>query len=153
MRMLAERAAVLSLLTVSACSDRSAPREDPGHAPAALGRASVSVLWPSEAGWRVPGAGDFNRDGMQDMLWRDHDGNRVAAALMGGTRVLEQAPMMPGPPGNDWMIVGAGADFNGDGMADMHWYNPTTKRAVVWLMAGTEPFVRGPEIPGPGEGW
>jgi hypothetical protein len=90
---------------------------------------------------------------MQDVLWRDHDGNRVAVALMSGTRILDQGPMIPGPPGTGWVVAGAGADFNGDGMSDMHWYNPTTKRAVVWLMAGTEPLERGPEIPGPGEGW
>ena len=38
-------------------------------------------------------------------------------------------------------------------MGDLLWGNPETNRFTVWLMAGTEPFERGPDIPGPGRGW
>ena len=35
----------------------------------------------------------------------------------------------------DWSVVSA-ADFNGDGMRDLHWYNRATGRLVQWLLDG-----------------
>jgi hypothetical protein len=152
---LCARTAVVALLALSACSDLSAPREDVGHASLALGvPPNLPVLGAYEAGWRFPPTRDFNGDGLHDLMWRDHPNHRVAVSLMSGTRILEQGPFMPGPPGGpDWMVVTAGSDFNRDGMEDVWWYNWTTHQSTVWLMAGTKPFVRGPMIPGPGEGW
>ena len=71
---------------------------------------------------------------------------------MRGTEPSVRGPEIPGPSG-DWLSVPA-IDFDGDGMADALWYNPTTRRMAVWRMHGTVPFVVGPEIPGPsGGGW
>ena len=152
--------AIVAMLALGACSDRSAQREDVAHA--ALAQQPVSgstygpqpLLGPAEAGFRLPPSGDFNQDGMQDVLWRDHTANRIAVTLMSGTRPLEHGPWIPGPPGADWVVLNAAGDFNADGMADVLWYDPTTNRMAVWLMRGTAPFERGPEIPGPpGDGW
>ncbi len=72
---------------------------------------------------------------------------------MRGTEPFERGPEIPGPPGDGWTCAPC-TDFNLDGMADLLWYNPTTNRMAVWLMAGTTPLERGPEIPGPpGAGW
>src|SRR5262249_8474250 len=133
----------------------SAPREDTGYASMAVETAAVPpVLGSLEKGWRLPSAGDFNRDGVRDLVWRDHTSNRYAVGLLRGPRVLEQRPMLPGPPGEDWMVVNAAGDFNGDGRADMLWYNWTTNQAFVSLTAGVDRFERGPELPGPpGDGW
>lgn len=61
---------------------------------------------------------------------------------------------MPGPPGDDWGVIFAIADYNGDGQSDLLWFNTTTHRMLVWLMRGTQPFEIGPEIPGPpGDNW
>jgi hypothetical protein len=148
MRLLAEWA-VPVMLAVAGCSDRSAPNEDVGHASMAVS----TLLGPLESGWRLPSTGDLNGDGMQDVVWRDYPGNRVAVSLMNGTHVLEQGPMFPGPPGDGWSLISAGGDRNRDGMADLLWHNPTTNRFTVWLMDGTLPAAYGPEIPGPGVGW
>jgi hypothetical protein len=137
------------MLALSACSDRSAP-EPVAQAEAALG----PLVGPLEEGWRLPSSGDFNGDGLRDIVWRDHDGNRLAVTLMAGTRVLQQGPLVPGPPGTNWAVINAATDLNYDGFPDIIWYNQDTNRLTVWLMRGMAPFERGPEIPGPpGDGW
>jgi hypothetical protein len=108
---------------------------------------------PLGGGWIAATAGDFNLDGMADLLWYNPASNRAAVWLIEGTGVLAQGPEMPGPAGTGWTAV-TGADFNLDGMADVLWYNPTTNRMAVWLMNGTALLAPGPEIPGPpGDGW
>ncbi len=148
--------AVLWMLALGACSDRSAPPE--AVAPAALALqptyGTQPLLGPAEAGWRLPSPGDVNQDGMEDVLWRDHTSNHLTVALMSGTRLLEQGPSLPGPPGADWVVLNGSGDFNFDHMADVLWYNPTTNRMLVWLMRGTDILEQGPEIPGPpGADW
>lgn len=120
MRKLAERAAALTMLVLCACSDRSAWREETGRAaeaqvPSIEGQPLLGV---GEAGWRLPPTGDFNGDGLMDMVWRDHTRNRVGVWLMSGTQVLEQGPMMPGPPGPNWIVLSGYGDINFDGMSD-----------------------------------
>lgn len=147
--MLAQRIAVGWTLALAACSARGAAEEENvGHAAAAL---PSPLLGPAEDGWRLPPAGDFNRDGMGDLLWRDHTTNRFSVVLMNGTRVLEQGPMIQGPPGEDWVLLSGFSDRNFDGLPDILWYNWTTHRVTVWLMAGLTPFERGPELPPPSE--
>lgn len=148
--------AVVWTLAVCACSDRSAPSE--AVAPAALPLIprfeTQPLLGPGEAGWRLAPAADFNFDGMQDVIWRNHTANQITVALMSGTQRLELGPTIAGPPHPDWVVLSGQGDFNLDGMADILWYNPTTNRITVWLMRGTEPFEKGREIPGPsGNGW
>jgi hypothetical protein len=137
----------------AACSIPAAPREDVGEARLAQGQYG-ELLGPQEAGWRVPPSGDFNLDGVQDVLWREHDTNQIAVTLMNGTSILEQGPLIQGPPGDGWMVANGSGDFNADGMSDVLWYDTITNRMAVWLFRGTQPFERGPEIPGPdGDGW
>ena len=108
---------------------------------------------PPGDGWTAVTAGDFNVDGIADLLWYNPTTNKMAAWLVWGTGILEQGPEIPGPHGADWTAITA-ADFNSDGSADVLWHNPTTNRMAVWLMRGTTPLEQGPEIPGPpGDDW
>jgi hypothetical protein len=109
---------------------------------------------PPGADWIViNGGGDFNADGMADILWYNPTTNRMTVWLMCGTEPLEIGPEIPGPPGPVWYNA-ASLDFNADGMADVLWYNHVTNLFSVWLMAGTQVLERGPEILGPpGGGW
>src|SRR6516225_9768717 len=84
-RTLAVSVAISFLFVPTSCSDPRAPGEDVGRAPLAY----QPVLGPVESGWRLPSSGDYNNDGMQDVLWRDHEGNRIAVSLMRGTEVLQ----------------------------------------------------------------
>ncbi|AUX40360.1 hypothetical protein SOCE26_017600 [Sorangium cellulosum] len=108
---------------------------------------------PVGDGWDVASVGDFNADGMSDAVWYHAEQNLMAVWLMEGTRLLAPGPPIPGPLGDGWDITW-GADFNGDGMADVLWNNAEQNLAAVWLMEGSRLLAPGPPIPGPlGEGW
>jgi hypothetical protein len=116
-------------------------------------RKGPEIPAPSGDGWIVPSTGDFNRDGMADVLWYDTISHRIQVWLMAGVRILEQGPEIPGPPGGNWTAI-TSADFDGDGLQDVIWNDADTNRMAVWLMEGTHVRSVGPDIPGPaGEGW
>ncbi len=57
--------------------------------------------------WSVAETGDFNGDGMSDILWHDTSGD-VAIWFMNGTTVSSGVGLGTIPP--SWIIQGAGAD-------------------------------------------
>jgi nitrous oxidase accessory protein NosD len=123
----------------------------------ASGRASPPLGAAKErltgGGWKVIGAGDFNYDGMADVLWNDPGKNTMAVWLMRGTQLLTPGPVIPGPSGAGWSAL-TPADFNADGMADVPWSNSGEGTMATWLMAGTKLLLPGAVIPGPsGDGW
>jgi VCBS repeat protein len=104
---------------------------------------------PTGGGWIATSTGDFNADGLRDVLWYNVTGRLFSIALMSATTLLTQGPTLPAPGGEGlWSSISA-TDFNGDRMADVLWYNAVTQRMTVWLMAGTELLLPGPEIPAP----
>jgi hypothetical protein len=82
--------------------------------------------------WSVAGTGDFNGDGMGDILWRDTSGD-TAIWLMNGATVLSSAGIGNMPI--TWAVVGTG-DFNGDGKADLLWRDGSGD-TEIWFMNGT----------------
>jgi hypothetical protein len=80
--------------------------------------------------WTVAGTGDFDGDGMSDIVWRDSSGN-TAVWLMNGANIA-----MAGGLGNiaAWSIVQIG-DYNGDGMSDLLWRDGNGNTAM-WFMNG-----------------
>jgi hypothetical protein len=53
--------------------------------------------------WSIVGSGDFNGDGMSDILWHDTNGN-VSVLLMNGTTILNQATSFVGQVSTVWSI-------------------------------------------------
>ena len=92
----------------------------------------------SNTGWKVVGTGDFNGDGVPDLVWENLTTRQVTVNYYGGAggaTVTGWAYLnAAGAPG--WSVV-AVADFNGDGVPDLVWQNDTTKQVTVNYYGGT----------------
>jgi VCBS repeat protein len=88
--------------------------------------------------WSVAGAGDFDGDGMSDLLWRNSAGQLVLWTLNGSTITgggfvtSGGSPLNPDP---SWNVAGVG-DVDGDGKSDLIWRNSATNEVTVWFMNG-----------------
>jgi hypothetical protein len=82
--------------------------------------------------WKFATTGDFNGDGMADVVWTDPSNNVYLWSSTGGgftsNLVARNAP--------GWSVVGSG-DVDGDGNADLLVYNPSPARLGWWLMNGS----------------
>src|SRR5262249_21646653 len=97
-----------------------------------------AIPGPPGDGWSVAAsAADMNADGFADVAFYNSTKQRFSIWLMRGTAVLEPGPILPGPPGDGWVIVST-ADFNFDGLQDVLWFNINTRHLAVWLMRGTD---------------
>jgi Ca2+-binding RTX toxin-like protein len=98
--------------------------------------ANANLSLPSN--WHVAGAGDFNGDGMADILWRDDSGAMVDWLATGsGGFSANWAGSGSSVPGN-WQVAGI-ADFNGDGKADILWRDDSGV-TTDWLGNGSGGF-------------
>jgi len=90
------------------------------------------------AAWRYeqnPGrAGDFNGDGIMDLLWWDPATGQLSIWYMSGGGVQSVGSPGEGMDIGQWLLVNTG-DFNGDGVWDLLWWNPESGLAQVWYMA------------------
>ena len=82
--------------------------------------------------WKFATTGDFNGDGMADVVWTDPSNNVYLWTSNGGgftsSFVARNAA--------GWSIVGSG-DVDGDGNDDLLVYNPSPSRLGWWLMHGS----------------
>jgi hypothetical protein len=111
--------------------------------------AGPEIEGPPGGGWTVANAGDFNLDGMADVLWQNTDSGEMAVWLMHGAQLLAPGPMIHGPPGDGWSIAND-FDMNNDGMTDAVWQQVGPGNMAVWLMRGVDLLAAGPVIQGPG---
>ncbi|WP_170181740.1 FG-GAP-like repeat-containing protein [Phreatobacter stygius] len=90
---------------------------------------------PAQAGrmgaeWNPLGTGDFNGDGVGDLLWIS---SGEAALWTFANGALSQFNPIGGRMGAEWTAIGTG-DFNGDGKADIVW--TTSGQIAIWQMNG-----------------
>jgi len=72
--------------------------------------------------WHVAGAGDFNGDGRDDLIWRNDNGSFTSwLGQPSGGFVSNDANAWNAVP-TSWHVAGTG-DFNGDGRDDIVWRN------------------------------
>lgn len=83
------------------------------------------------AAWQVAGTGDFNGDGLVDILWRDTNGVVVDWLGQKNGSLADNSNNFLSAPGTSWNIA-AIADFNGDGHDDLLWRN-ANGTVVDWL--------------------
>jgi FG-GAP-like repeat len=91
----------------------------------------MTSIWTT--GWNAVATGDFNHDGVKDILWQSAAGS-TSEWLMSPSGGVASVPFTPAVPG--WSAV-AGGDFNGDGTDDILWRNDATGTTAEWLMAPT----------------
>ncbi|PSB19284.1 hypothetical protein C7B65_11975 [Phormidesmis priestleyi ULC007] len=86
--------------------------------------------------WQLTATGDYNRDGQDDILWRNSDGS-LAWWVMDGTSIAK-AVFLTTPAVTDlnWQIAGAG-DYNQDGQVDLLWRNKAEGSVAWWVMNAT----------------
>jgi FtsP/CotA-like multicopper oxidase with cupredoxin domain len=90
----------------------------------------------ADTNWEIVGRGDFNLDGLIDILWRNSSNGQNRVWHMNRTKKLDQAGLVPFIVANqNWKIVGTG-DFNSDGHVDILWRNTSTGEVGVWYMDG-----------------
>lgn len=78
--------------------------------------------------------GDFNQDGMADVLWRNTQTGQVYIYLMNGANIVQSFPLVI--VNNDWDIISL-SDFNNDYKTDILWRNNKTGTVWVYLMNDT----------------
>jgi FG-GAP-like repeat len=86
------------------------------------------------APWSVIRSGDYNGDGMSDLLWTDGNGN-YAIWEMNGTQAINPKATFVAVVASPWSVIGTG-DYNGDGMSDLLWTDGNGNYAI-WEMNGT----------------
>ncbi len=105
------------------------------------GNVETGYSWLSQAGvpgWTLAATGDFNGDGIPDLIWQNDTTRQAVIWYMGGTNGTQEqswAWLNNSNPVPGWRIVAA-ADFNRDGVPDVVWLNDTTRQAVIWYMGG-----------------
>jgi FG-GAP-like repeat/Beta-propeller repeat len=95
------------------------------------GPGAKSTLLPSMSRrFKVRGVGDFNGDGVQDILWRDQAGN-VNRIWTFGTDGQRTEVSLLSATNSQWEIAGV-ADLNRDGIDDIVWRNNQENNVVIW---------------------
>src|ERR1051325_9266732 len=93
------------------------------------------------SGWSIVGSGDFDGDGVGDLLWRHTPSGDVSIWLLQGNSAgvsLKKAQTVFSGLGARWQTVGIG-DFDGDSYGDILWYDSVSHGVYVWLMQGLGP--------------
>jgi autotransporter-associated beta strand protein len=89
------------------------------------------VAWRYEQnpGW----AGDFNGDGIADLLWWDPSTNQLSIWFMNNGQVANVSATGEALDINEWLLI-ATADLNGDGACDLLWWKPETGETIAWYL-------------------
>jgi tannase/feruloyl esterase len=84
----------------------------------------TSSLTPAPTNWSIVATGDFNADGMGDILWEDNTGN-LLIWFMNGSQISSTLPLGKVPA--NWTVVGA------DGNGWIFFRNTVTGDVGLWL--------------------
>ena len=118
------------------------------HAAFGVSGRGFTVNWDSAVNvpmdWRIVSVGDFNGDGIDDILWR-HSSGQLGNWLGGEDAIFTiNNDSLIGVP-LEWHVAGVG-DYDGDGRDDILWRNVDNGATGTWSGTDTGVFVINPEI-------
>jgi len=99
-------------------------------------------------GWQIVGSGDYNGDGLSDVLLHDASENKFDLWTMMGGGIYE-SELLPDDFGNAAEVIASG-DFDGDGMSDILWRDLESGDVDIWGL--TKSSTLGP-LEGGGSPW
>jgi len=116
--------------------------------------ASATLSGP-EPGWHLAATGDFDGNGVTDLIWQNDSNGQATVWFMGpspsgGVQLLSWYPL--GDGGSVWRVVAA----SGTGSFRIWWQNQQTGEATRWdmtLVGGAPALVSWSYISGPQPGW
>ncbi|HYO71509.1 MAG TPA: VCBS repeat-containing protein [Archangium sp.] len=108
-----------------------------GYGPASTTQffSAVATTTVLDQNWKMSGAGDFNWDGYDDLVWRNYSTGAVQLWYMKGASVVSRVNL-PAVTDTKWYLGGV-ADFDNNGYPDLVWQNLTTGQNQLWMMDGT----------------
>jgi len=89
----------------------------------------------TDQSWQVAGIGDFDGDGVADILWRNASTGQNYVYLMNALSIKSESYIRT-VADQAWQVMGV-ADFNGDGKADILWRNGLSGENYLYPMSGT----------------
>jgi hypothetical protein len=89
----------------------------------------------ANSAWVVEGVADINKDGVNDIVWRNSETNDTAIWSMGiedgETKIGTAYTLADKPSSASWQLTSV-ADINRDGTPDFIWSNYETSENAVW---------------------
>jgi subtilisin-like proprotein convertase family protein len=92
-----------------------------------------TVIGTPTTGWFLSASGDINGNGVSDMIWRNSSTGQIAVWFLDSNLTVVGTATVGVVGDQNWQIVDA-ADANGNGTADLLWYNGSTSSVVQWLL-------------------
>ena len=103
--------------------------------------AALAYTEPNTA-WRIVADADFNGDAVTDLLWRNASTGQVYLQPFASNGMPNGGAVVYTEPNAAWKIV-ATPDFDGDGKADLLWWNNVTGQVYGMQMNGTSIVAQG----------
>jgi hypothetical protein len=94
---------------------------------------NISQLISVTPGYWIAASGDFNNDGLADLIWTSNSRDLYLWTSTGSGFTAAYIGTYPA----GWTLVGA-ADIDGDGYDDLIWENQSACEFGYWLMKGTQ---------------
>jgi hypothetical protein len=107
--------------------------------PGGVIRQSAHVITQTDSQLRVTGVADFNRDGNEDILFQNSNGEVSVWFMTGRAPFRKSSARVMATVSPVWRVAGT-ADFDGNGYSDLLFQNGGAM--AVWLMGGADGTTR-----------